>query len=84
MRETRRYTATNLRSVLREQERTVAWLARKCGVSVTLMHYIAHRQRTASHQVAQRAADVLNVPLFLLFDFTDENIDTASEMEAVA
>lgn len=80
---TQRYIATDLKSIADGQERSIAWLARKCNVSYALMNYITRRERTASHEVAQRAADVLGVPLFLAFESTSVKESTA-DMERVA
>lgn len=78
-----RYTATNLKAVLEDRERTVAWLARKCNVSYALMNYISRNERTASHKVAESAAEALNVPLFLIFESTSV-VRSNADMEAVA
>ena len=71
---TRRYTPnTKLRSVLDEQGRKRAWLARKAGVSESLIRFLLADppKRTVGEPVAERIALALGVPLFLVFDGTD-------------
>jgi hypothetical protein len=71
--------------VLKHQERSPAWLARKTGVSEPMMYLIVDRKRTASAQVAAAAADALGVPLFLLFESTRvEHSRNAAEQRAEA
>lgn len=73
-----RFHATKLEDELREQERSIRWLAgkvndQKISVSKSLMWYIATGQRTASLEVAQACAGILGKPLFLLFESTQQN-----------
>jgi predicted transcriptional regulator len=78
-----RFQATTLPDELRKQERSISWLARKCDVSRTLMHYIVTGERTASAKVAGKAAKALGKDIFLLFDIT-RALESTNEMERVA
>jgi transcriptional regulator with XRE-family HTH domain len=67
-----RYTATpKLSATLRKRERSASWLARKIGVSVSLMSYVVNNQRTLSREKAVLAAAVLDEELDDLFSATD-------------
>jgi transcriptional regulator with XRE-family HTH domain len=69
-----------------EQGRSASWLARKCGVSQQFVSFILKGDRTASHELASKVADVLGVPLFLLWVTTDavESAVVVSSQEKVA
>lgn len=64
----RRYTAKAVHETIREQGRTVVWLAGKLGFSRQYTNDLVHGKFTVRHEVAQRVSDLLDVPLFLLFD----------------
>jgi DNA-binding XRE family transcriptional regulator len=79
-----RFTATeNLFSTLERRERTRAWLARKIGVSTSLMYFLSRGSRTLSLDKAMRAAAVLDEPLEWLFVATSV-LDQDAEMETAA
>jgi len=67
-----RYLATNLGVVLQDRGIKLVWLARKLGISRGQMSHIIKRERSVDPDTAQRIADVLAVPLFLLFEFSTE------------
>ena len=81
MREQRRFRATHLAELLDTHERSQLWLARKVGVSQSLMHYIVHGQRTMGIEVAQSIADTFNVPVFF---FASELTDASDVLAEVA
>lgn len=64
----RRYSAKAVHQTIREQGRTVVWLAGKMGMSRQYTNDLVHGKFSVRHEVAQRVADTLDVPLFLLFD----------------
>lgn len=68
--QTRLRATPNLAAILAENERSQSWLARKIGVSVTLMHYIVSGERTMSQQQGEQIADLFGVPLFLVAEST--------------
>ncbi len=56
-----------LEETLKVQGRSVAWLARKCGVSVSYAWRMIHGERPLTDQFKARAAGALGVPETLLF-----------------
>jgi hypothetical protein len=69
---TTRYSATeNLIATLRRRERSGSWLARKIGVSPSLVHFVLRGERTMAADKAIRAAAVLDEPIDYLFVNTD-------------
>lgn len=78
-----RYTATTLRAALDKQERSIAWLARKCGVTYSLMNYIVNGQRTASHEVASDIVKVVGGSFSELFESTSAD-ESVTDAECVA
>lgn len=67
-----RYAATvNLGETLRRRERSASWLARKVGVSISLMGFVVNNQRTLSHEKALLVSAILNEPIDYLFVATD-------------
>lgn len=56
-----------LADVLVEQERTVAWLARKCGLSVTYVWRMLNGERPLTAEFKAAAAEVLGLPESALF-----------------
>lgn len=66
-----RYTATpQLTETLARRERSRNWLAKKIGVSSSLMYFLVKGERTISAEKAMRAAAVLNEPVEYLFQCT--------------
>ncbi len=70
MRPSNRFRATHLAEILRQNERSQSWLARKVGVSVSLMNYIVKGERTMSFELASAIGDVFGLPLFLFCEST--------------
>lgn len=79
-----RFAATpNLSATLQRRERSRRWLARKIGVSTSLMTFVVKGERTLSADKAMRAAAVLNEPVDYLFVATPQNnSDTEQEKAA--
>ncbi len=65
-----RYQSTNLDRVLADQGRKQRWLARRVGVSESLVSMLISGERTISADMAERIAAALDVPLFLLFELS--------------
>lgn len=81
---TQRYVATeSLAQTLERRERSLSWLARKIGVSTSLMWFVSRGERTLASEKALRAAAVLDEPIEYLFVSTDAR-DQVAEVEAVA
>lgn len=57
----------NVEQVLEQQERTVAWLARKTGVSVSYAWRMLKGERPLTADFRKAAADALGVPEAVLF-----------------
>lgn len=66
-----RYNGTKVRAVILAQGRRQDWVARRVGVSTALISLVLHGKRTVSADVAQKIADVLQVPLLSAFDLTE-------------
>jgi plasmid maintenance system antidote protein VapI len=64
---TKRYQATELETVITEQGRLRQWVAEQSGVHPSLITHLLARRRTVSQEVAERIAQALGVPLFLIF-----------------
>lgn len=56
-----------LSAVLRQQERTASWLARKTGKSPSYVTRVLLGERRPSEDFKARAAEALGVPAPLLF-----------------
>jgi transcriptional regulator with XRE-family HTH domain len=81
----RRYRATNVIPTLRDQGRTVSWLARRVGLSRQYTSDIVHGHVDAHGPLAERISEALGVPLFLLFAVSDGiEIDPKRMKEVVA
>lgn len=52
---------------LTRRERSLAWLARKIGVSAQLMWFVSRGERTLSAELAYKAAHELGEPVDFLF-----------------
>jgi len=76
-----RYRATNLENVMTEQGRRGVWLASQLGVSRSFMSHVMKGRRTVDESVAGRVAELLGVPLFLLFTLSGES-ETSTEKSA--
>lgn len=57
----------NVDRVLEQQGRSLAWLARKAGVSVSYAHLMLNGKRPLTDDFKARAAEALGVPADLLF-----------------
>ena len=68
---TAQYRATNVIPTIREQGRSVAWLARQIGLSRQYVSDIAHGHMAVREDVARRVGAALGVPFFVLFDVSD-------------
>lgn len=67
-----RYIASpNLSDTLLDRERSRRWLAKKIGISSTLMTYVISGERTIGAEKATLAAAVLGKPVDFLFVSTD-------------
>lgn len=84
--EAQRYLATaNLTETLRRRERSQRWLAKKIGISTSLMYFLVRGERTLSADKALRAAAILNEPVDYLFRCTSvHEVSADALMEAVA
>lgn len=56
-----------LRKELERQERSVAWLARKCDVDPSMAWRVLRGERTASDDFKSKAATALGIPVQQLF-----------------
>ena len=52
----------------KEQERSIAFLARKCGITRAYMHKMIHGKRNFSELYKQKCASVLRIKYKELFD----------------
>lgn len=57
----------NVERVLEEQERTVSWLARKAGVSVSYAWLMLRGKRPVTPEFRKAAAEALGIPEDILF-----------------
>jgi hypothetical protein len=80
-----RYRATNLEDILCSQGRTKAWLGRQIGVHRSFVVHLAKGRKTADEAMAKQIAGLLGMPLFLLFELSEDALVTPSElsMEAI-
>lgn len=60
-------STTPTERVLEQQGRSIAWLARKTGVSVSYAHRMLHGERPVTPEFRAAAAEALGVPEDLLF-----------------
>lgn len=74
METTKRYRATGLSEVIAAQGRTREWIAAQGRVHPSLVTHLLAGRRTISEEVADRIANGLGVPLFLLFELSDGRI----------
>jgi transcriptional regulator with XRE-family HTH domain len=79
-----RYEAKNVASTIREQGRSVAWLAREIGLSRQYTSDAVHGNVVVKSAIAEKIAKALGVPLFLIFDVSDSgDIPLMSTSEAI-
>ena len=69
----RRYIATHLGDVLETQGRKQRWLAERVGVSGAYISLVIAGERTVDREMGERIAELLDVPLFLLFSLGTPN-----------
>lgn len=81
---TAQYRATNVIPTIREQGRSVSWLARQVGLSRQYVSDIAHGHFTVREDVARRVGTALGVPFFVLFDVSDGGSFPPSDTDAEA
>lgn len=73
LQETERYSSENLGDVLRQQGRKARWLAGQIGVSESLISMVISGSRTLGREHAERVADILGEPFFVLFKIHERN-----------
>lgn len=56
-----------LAEVLAEQDRSAAWLSKKCGLDPSYAHKVIAGQRQPSADFREKASQLLGVPEALLF-----------------
>lgn len=83
MREQTNYRATGLSNVLTAQGRKARWLADQCKVSESHLSRIVSGERRTTESLAVKIAQVLQTPLFLIFELTDVNDLLTTERVAV-
>lgn len=75
-----RFTANEkLRERLADEERSVAWLARKSTVNQSLIEKALRGERTLGREAAEKVALVLRSDIFLLFDVAPVRSRRANE-----
>jgi transcriptional regulator with XRE-family HTH domain len=79
------YRARGLPELLQQQGRKQRWLAEQSKLSESHLSRVITGERLVDKATAERVAGVLNVPLFLIFEFTgrSENL-SPSEIPAEA
>ena len=53
---------------LQSQERSIAWLSRKCGITRAYMHKMIHGKRNFNELYKRKCADALNINYNILFN----------------
>jgi len=71
-RERGRYLATNLTDVVTQQGRSLSWLGERLGVHRSHVSRIAAGKRPIGDEGARICSESLGVPVWLLFEETDE------------
>lgn len=84
MRNQRRLWATQLGTVIRTQDRTARWVAQQAGLSESYLSRIITGVFPLGEERAQTIADLLGVPLFLVFEVTDVSRNDASKEQVAA
>jgi transcriptional regulator with XRE-family HTH domain len=78
-----RYRSTNLAAVIKQQGRFQRWLALQLGLSESMVSKVALGQRTLSRSHAERVAQLLGVPFFVLFELQSCNDSESREQSLV-
>lgn len=85
---TTRYRAKpELKTTLRNQGRMAAWVAERIGMSRPQMSHVLAGRRTLTAKEAERVAELIGVPFFLLFECAPDAskyLDKFNQMETVA
>lgn len=83
------YDGTHIPAVLASMERDYAWLARKMGVSLSLVTYVVRGERTITRNFVARACRALSLPEQALFFVrpimlasTDDALDSKEAADA--
>lgn len=76
------YRASNLEAVITERGLRFDWVARQAKISKSHLSMVMSGKRMASESVANRIADALTTPLFLLFDLSSEDENLPGEQAA--
>jgi transcriptional regulator with XRE-family HTH domain len=84
MKETPCYDGRKLADLLTAQGRKARWLAAQAGVSESHLSRVVSGERLATRSTAERVAAVLQVPLFLAFDFLPRKESDADAKECAA
>lgn len=66
------FARPELKTVIEGQGRTQSWIASRISVSRFLMSHIVAGRRAINVDQADEVAEILGLPLFLLFDVTDD------------
>ena len=53
---------------LQNQERSIAWLSRQCGITRAYMHKMIHGKRNFNELYKRKCADTLNIDYSNLFN----------------
>lgn len=69
----RLYRAHGVRETVKEQGRSITWLADQVGYSRVHVSNVLNQRCVASEELAQRIATVLQIPLFLAFELSEHN-----------
>lgn len=78
------YATTNLPEILAAMERDRAWLARKMGVSLSLVCYVIDGKRTITPNFVDRACRALNLPASAIFVPADTRMRIPEEVTYAA
>lgn len=85
MAKTERYRATQLAPILKSQGRHQRWLAKQLGIHESYLSRVISGEKSLSADKAERAAVLLGVPLFVLFELLDRSdSDLSINPEAIA
>lgn len=77
-----RYKARQIAQTIREQGRSVTWVARQIGVSRQYTSDVVHGHRTVTEPMARRISGVLGMPFFLGWELSGDNSARNSTEEA--
>lgn len=79
MSESTQFRATGLHDTLKTQGRKARWLAQKAGISESLLCHAMKGRRTVNATAANRIAELLGVPFFVLWKLSDGDQNSPSE-----